>query len=99
MKRKVLWVCAAASVVAFCVWVTAQTELETPETPTFSEGQLEAAFDTCRALAKQAEETQRAFPMKYGLTEEPFDEPFNEQLERCVLSVLRGDALQIMPLG
>ncbi len=95
MKRKVLWVCASVSVVTSFVWATAQTELETSATPTFSEGQLEAAFDTCRALAEQAEETQRAFPMKYGLVEEPF----SEQLEQCVLSVLRGDTVQMMPLG
>ncbi len=91
MKRKVLWLCA----VAFCVWATAQNEFEMPETPTFSEKQLEAAFDTCRTLAEQAEETQRAFPMKYGL----IDEPFDEQLEQCVLSVLRGDTVHMMPLG
>ena len=91
MKRSLVWLC----VVAFCSWATAQNELEMPETPTFSETQLEAAFDTCRALAEQAEETRQLFPMKYGLT----DEPFSEQLERCVLSVLRGNAVKMMPLG
>ena len=91
MKRKVLWLCAGA----FFVWATAQNELEMPEAPTFSEKQLEAAFDTCRDLAEKAEETQRRFPMKYGLTEQTF----SEQLEGCVLSVLRGDAVQVMPLG
>ena len=89
MKRSLVCLYAAA----FCVWATAQNELEMPA-PTFSEGQIGAAFDTCRTLAEEAEETQRRFPMKYGLSE-----PFSEQLERCVLSVLRGDTVQMMPLG
>ncbi len=77
-----------------CVGVSAQEEPLT-EPRTFSEEQLEAAFDTCRALAEEAAQTRREFPMKYGFIEEPF----SEQLERCVLSVLQGDVVEPMPLG
>ncbi|CAA9567820.1 MAG: hypothetical protein AVDCRST_MAG86-1352 [uncultured Truepera sp.] len=76
------------------IWASAQEEPLT-EPRTFSEEQLGAAFDTCRALAEEAAETRLKFPMKYGLT----DEPFSEQLERCVLSVLQGDVVEPMPLG
>ena len=92
MKRNLVWMCAVVGV--FCARATAQGEPGRLEAPTFSEGQLEAAFDTCRALAEKSAETRRQFPMKYGLTEQPFIEQ-----KACVLSVLRGDTGQMMPLG
>ena len=73
-----------------CIGASAQKEPQT-----FSEGQIEAAFDTCRALAEQAAETRLQFPMKFG----GVPEPFSEQLERCVLSVLQGNIVEPMPLG
>lgn len=65
------------------------------EAPTFSPAEIEAAFDTCRAYAREAAELRQRFPMKYSLS----DASPSEQLERCVLSVLRGDTVQMMPLG
>lgn len=62
----------------------------------FSEEQLEAAFDACRALAEEEARIRLEFPMKYG---EVVAEPFSERLERCVLSVLQGNTVEPMPLG
>lgn len=98
MKRNLrLWACS----LVVWNWVAAEpmTDLKA-ELPTFSRGQLEAAFNTRRAPAEEAAETQRAFPVKYGLIKYGLThEPLSEGLERCVLSVLQGNTVEMMPLG
>ncbi len=77
-----------------CVWVAAQEE-ENPDTPTFSQAEIEAAFDTCRERAKAEAETLQRFPIRLEL----MGETFSERLELCVLSVLHGEELMATPLG
>jgi len=75
-------------------WVSAQEE-PVGETPMFLPAEIEAAFDTCRAYAREAAELRRKFPMKYGLS----DASPSEQLEACVLAVLQEDIVKPIPLG
>lgn len=80
--------------VVACGWVSAQEE-PAGETPAFSPTEIEAAFDTCRAYAREAAELRQRFPMKYGFS----DASPSEQLEACVLAVLQEDIVEPMPLG
>ncbi len=75
-------------------WVGAQEE-ESVQQPTFSQTEIEAAFDTCREWAEADAETRRRFSMRF------FGEvaPYSERLERCVLTVLQGNIVEPMPLG
>lgn len=75
-------------------WASAQEE-PAGETPTFSSAEIEAAFDTCRAYAREAAELRQKFPMKFGLS----DAAPSEQLEACVLAVLQEGPVEPMPLG
>ena len=76
------------------IWVGAQEE-ESTQQPTFSQAEIEAAFDTCRALAEAEAETRRRFPMRFFGD----DTPYSERLKRCVLTVLQGNIVKPMPLG
>lgn len=75
-------------------WVNAQEETA-GKTPTFSPAEIGAAFETCRAYAREAAEMRRKFPMKYGLN----GASPGEQLEACVLAVLQEDIVEPIPLG